>query len=208
MLRRLFLKEKWKEVFVDELFDPSQTDLKKSISVAFGIFMGILPIWGFQLVAAIFIAVLLNLNKGLVIVFANISIPPMIPLIIYASYRFGAFWMPADAHPVSLTKSLSLSAIRYNFKQYLAGSISLAIIAGLVAGLITLYCSEYSAKKTGIRLTMAKPFLYIYNYFATNRKIFFTVFIGLFLITGFFALKIKPEEDISKILPKDARRKN
>ena len=50
---------------------------------------------------------------------------------------------------------------------------------------------------------MAKPFLYIYNYFAVNRKIFFTVFIALFLITGFFSLKIKPEEDISKILPKD-----
>ena len=50
---------------------------------------------------------------------------------------------------------------------------------------------------------MAKPFLYIYNYFAVNRKIFFTVFIGLFLVTGFFSLKIKPEEDISKILPND-----
>jgi uncharacterized protein len=50
---------------------------------------------------------------------------------------------------------------------------------------------------------MANLFLYIYNYFAVNRRIFFTVFIGLFLLTGFFALKIKPEEDISKILPKD-----
>lgn len=50
---------------------------------------------------------------------------------------------------------------------------------------------------------MAKPFLYIYSYFEVHRKIFFTVFIGLFLITGFFALKIKPEEDISKILPRD-----
>ena len=50
---------------------------------------------------------------------------------------------------------------------------------------------------------MAKPFLYIYDYFAANRKVFFTVFISLFLITGFFAIKIKPEEDISKILPRD-----
>lgn len=50
---------------------------------------------------------------------------------------------------------------------------------------------------------MAKSLLYIYSYFATHRKVFFTVFIGLFLVTGFFAMKIKPEEDISKILPKD-----
>src|ERR1700682_5127661 len=50
---------------------------------------------------------------------------------------------------------------------------------------------------------MAKLFLKIYDYFAVNRKVFFTVFILLFVVTGFFALKIKPEEDISKILPKD-----
>ena len=147
LLRRLFLKQKWKEVFIDELFDPSQSNLRKSVSVAFGIFMGILPIWGFQLVSAIFLAVLLRLNKGLVIVFANISIPPMIPLIIYASYRFGAFWMPANAQVISLTKTLSLSAIRYNFKQYLAGSISLAIIAGLVTGLITYLLLQLFSKK-------------------------------------------------------------
>ncbi len=152
LLRRLFLKQKWKEVFIDELFDPSQSDLRKSVSVAFGIFMGIVPIWGFQLVSAIFLAVLLKLNKGLVIVFANISIPPMIPLIIYASYRFGAFWMPANDHVISLTKTLNLSAIRYNFnpyvfKQYLAGSISLAITAGLAAGLITYLLLRVFGKK-------------------------------------------------------------
>ena len=50
---------------------------------------------------------------------------------------------------------------------------------------------------------MAKPFLYIYAYFSGHRKLFFTVLTGLFLVTGFTALKIKPEEDISKILPKD-----
>ncbi len=147
LLRRLFLKQKWKEVFIDELFDPSQSNLRKSVSVAFGIFMGILPIWGFQLISAIFFAVLLRLNKGLVIVFANISIPPMIPLIIYSSYRFGAFWMPPNAPVISLTKTLTLSAIRYNFKQYLAGSISLAITAGLVAGLITYLLLQLFSKK-------------------------------------------------------------
>jgi glycosyltransferase involved in cell wall biosynthesis len=148
LLRRLFLKQKWREVFIDELFNPAQTNLRKSVSVAFGIFMGIIPIWGFQLIAAIFLAVLFRLNKGLVIVFANISIPPMIPLIIYTSYEFGAFWMPATAHRISLTKTLSLSAIRYNFKQYLAGSISLAIVAAIIAGLISFVLLRIFSNKT------------------------------------------------------------
>jgi glycosyltransferase involved in cell wall biosynthesis len=148
LLRRLFLKNKWKEVFVDELFDPGQSNARKSVSVGFGIMMGIMPVWGFQLVSAIFLALLLRLNKGLVILFANVSIPPMIPLIIYLSYRVGAFWMPGASQAVSFTKSLSLSMIRYNFKQYLLGSISLALIAGGVAGLITFVLLRLFSKKT------------------------------------------------------------
>jgi len=148
LLRRLFLKQKWKAVFIDELFDPAQSPTRKSFSVAFGIFIGIVPIWGFQLIVAIFLAVLLRLNKGLVIVFANISIPPMIPLIIYGSYRFGAVWIPGSANPVSFSKSLSLSAIRYNFKQYLLGSISLALVAAIFAGSITYIVIKLFSKKT------------------------------------------------------------
>ena len=152
LLRRLFLKQKWKEVFVDELFDPSQSAARKSVSVAFGIFMGILPVWGFQLVLAIFGAVLMKLNKGLVIVFANISIVPMVPVILYASFKMGALWMPASAQHISDPKSLSLSVIRsnfngYNFKQYLVGSISLAIAAGLAAGLLTYVLIKLFGKK-------------------------------------------------------------
>ena len=45
-----------------------------------GVFMGIIPIWGYQLITAIALAYLLRLNKLIVIVAANISIPPMIPL--------------------------------------------------------------------------------------------------------------------------------
>src|SRR5450432_4103004 len=65
------------------------------------------------------------------------------------------------------------------------------------------FAQSIQQKAPGHRLAMANLFLYIYRFFAANRKIFFTVFIGLFVVTGFFALRIKPEEDISKILPKD-----
>jgi len=150
LLRRLFLKHKWKEVIVDDFFNPSQSSGRKSVSVGLGICTAILPIWGFQLILAVFLAIILRLNKGLVILFANISIPPMIPLILYASYRMGAFWMPGTAYAVSLTKSLSLSAIRVNFKQYLAGSISLAICAGLVAGGVTYILLKLFSRKNRV----------------------------------------------------------
>jgi glycosyltransferase involved in cell wall biosynthesis len=150
LLERIFLKHKWKEVIVDDFFDPSQSNGVKSVSVGLGICAGILPIWGFQLILAIFLAVILRLNKGLVILFANISIPPMIPLILYASYRMGAVWMPRTAQAVSVTKSLSLYAIRYNFKQYLAGSISLAVCAGLIAGGVTYLLLKVFGRKNRV----------------------------------------------------------
>jgi xanthine/uracil/vitamin C permease (AzgA family) len=55
--------------------------------------------------------------------------------------------LPESGSWISLTKSLSLSTIRYNFKQYLFGSISLAIVAGLVAGLITYILLKIFSKK-------------------------------------------------------------
>ena len=152
LFRRLFLKHQWKEVWMDEFFDPGQSNWRKSVSVGFGIMMGILPIWGFQLVTAIFGAVLFRLNKGLVILFANISIPPMIPLIIYTSYRFGNFWMPEKDSRISLTNSMKLSAIRYNFKQYLVGSISLSVAAGLIAVLVSFFILQLFSKKNRVVL--------------------------------------------------------
>ncbi|MFZ6009870.1 MAG: DUF2062 domain-containing protein, partial [Bacteroidota bacterium] len=54
--------------------DPSEPDWVKAVSVGFGIFMGIVPIWGFQLAVAIPLSFLFRLNKALVIIAANISI--------------------------------------------------------------------------------------------------------------------------------------
>jgi predicted PurR-regulated permease PerM len=56
--------------------------------------------------------------------------------------------MPESGEHISFSKSLSLSAIRYNFSQYLLGSITLAIVTGLVTGLITFLLLKLFKKKT------------------------------------------------------------
>jgi len=119
------------------LFNPGQSDMLKSVSIAFGIFMGIIPIWGFQLVAAIFLAVIFRLNKALVIIAANISIPPMIPLIIFLSYKMGTWWMGHRRVTLEFSRKINLETIKANLEQYIYGSITLAIIAALLAGLIS-----------------------------------------------------------------------
>ena len=149
-LRILFNKEKLRKLLDDHLFNPHHSSELKSVSVAFGVFMGIIPIWGFQLLAAIFLAVLFRLNKPLVIVAANISIPPMIPVIIYGSYKMGAFWMGTNAMQISFSRSITLESIKNNLVQYIYGSITLAIIAGVVFGLLTFIFLKLTGKKTAI----------------------------------------------------------
>jgi glycosyltransferase involved in cell wall biosynthesis len=135
--RTIFNKKKLTQLLNDHLLNTHDSDSLKSVSVAFGVFMGIVPIWGFQLVAAIFLAILFKLNKPLVIIAANISIPPMIPVIIFASYKAGMFWMGKYASQIVFDRSISLDSIKKNLQQYIYGSITLAIIAGVFLGFLT-----------------------------------------------------------------------
>lgn len=135
--RSLFQKEKWSYFIREQLLSVHEPNHVKALSVAFGVFMGILPIWGFQLVTAIFLSFLFRLNKAIVIISANISIPPMVPFIIYASYKTGSIWMKNGGGSLLFRKDLTFSSIKDNFQQYLYGSITLAILAGIVCGLLT-----------------------------------------------------------------------
>jgi len=135
--RTIFNKEKTKKFILDNFIHAHQSDQVKALSIAFGIFMGIVPIWGFQLVVAIFLAFVFRLNKTLVIIAANISIPPMIPLIIFGSYKMGTYWMGTKVTDITFSNNISLKSVRHNFEQYLYGSITLAIVAGAIFGMIT-----------------------------------------------------------------------
>ncbi|MEO6722707.1 MAG: DUF2062 domain-containing protein [Ferruginibacter sp.] len=146
--RSLFQKNKLKEMVNAELFGTHYSDQVKALSIAFGVFMGIVPIWGFQLVVGIFLAILLRLNKLLVIISANISIPPMIPVIIFASYKTGAYWMGGNAVDLAFNSKISLETIQKNLQQYIYGSITLAIVAGIAAGLFTFILLKLIKRKT------------------------------------------------------------
>ncbi len=136
--RRLFKKEK-RQALLRQLFHPDDSNSKKAISVGFGIFMGILPIWGFQLITAIALAVLFRLNKALVIVAANISIPPFIPFVLYLSHLTGKTWMGENATEISFSKTISLEGMQNSFMQYVLGAITLAIIGGLTTSVLTFF---------------------------------------------------------------------
>jgi uncharacterized protein (DUF2062 family) len=136
----------FKQLLKDNLANPNESDERKAVSIGFGFFMSIVPIWGFQLVTAIGLSVLLRLNKALVVLAANLSLPPLIPFIVYLGVKMGAFWVGDKAQELTFDKNLSLDTIKDNLVQYVLGSMSLAVIVGLVGGFLAYFLIKFFKK--------------------------------------------------------------
>ena len=115
--------------FSKQVFNSKESNIRMAASMGWGIFCGIIPIWGYQMVFAALMAHLMKLNKIVALVFSNISIPPMIPFILYGSVWMGAHLL---GEPIAITFSdISLDNVAQSLVQYLVGSISLASVLGI-----------------------------------------------------------------------------
>lgn len=133
--RKLFSVRTW-NVIKHEAIKPEESNFRKALSIGFGFFMGIVPLWGFQLLIGIPLAILFRMNKVLFIAAANISIPPMIPFIIYGSFICGQLFLTGKTNTAQLT-DLSLEAIRKNVYQYAIGACIFAVIAFIASFLVS-----------------------------------------------------------------------
>lgn len=126
---KFFSKENIKKFIRENITHSKDSNLKIASSIGLGLFFGISPLWGYQMVTAVITAHFLKLNKLLVLVASNISVPPMIPLILYGSFVAGAkvLSVPLNIIPANLT----LASIGDSLKLYLIGSFVLALICAL-----------------------------------------------------------------------------
>lgn len=131
-----FLSVNTLRLIKDEAIKPEESNLMKSLSLAFGVFMGIVPIWGFQLIVGIPLAIFFRMNKVLFIAAANISIPPMIPLILLGSLATGQFFLGGEIELNSML-NFSSEAILKNAYQYVFGAIILAVLSFVAVFLIS-----------------------------------------------------------------------
>lgn len=133
-----------KQFFVDHFFNPEESPFRKSASVAVGFFFGIVPIWGYQLISAIAAAYILKLNKPVVIATANISVPPMIPLILFASFKTGELVTGQEVHLA--ISDISLETIKSNVYVYAVGAVWLSVVFSLFMGMITFFLTSMIRK--------------------------------------------------------------
>jgi glycosyltransferase involved in cell wall biosynthesis len=130
-----------------EAIKPDESNLSKALSLGFGVFMGIVPLWGFQLLIGIPLSVLFRMNKVLFITAANISVPPMIPLIVFVSLLVGQF---STQGSIDMNQAWNFSgeAMKENATQYIVGAFVLAALAFIsVFSLSFLLLSLFRRKK-------------------------------------------------------------
>jgi uncharacterized protein (DUF2062 family) len=124
-----------RQIFREDIIRSDTPRYMIALSLAWGIFVGILPIWGYQLIVGLFLAHLMKLNKAIVFIAANISIPPMIPGILYLSYVTGSYVLGYGSWRVDV--ELNLASIGQNLKQYITGAVVFATFAGMVSGALS-----------------------------------------------------------------------
>jgi glycosyltransferase involved in cell wall biosynthesis len=139
-------RENIRKFFDNQLFNPAESRRTKVFSVMLGVFMGVSPFWGYQMALALFLAYVFKINKIITLIASNISIPPMIPFIIWASYAIGGLTLGDKATHLDLSNGINLEFVKINLLQYIIGSLCLGIILAVFFGIVT-YLSLVFYKK-------------------------------------------------------------
>jgi uncharacterized protein (DUF2062 family)/trans-aconitate methyltransferase len=117
-------------LLLKERLDPAHA----AAAVFVGIFVGIVPIYGFQTLAAIGLALLFRLNKPLTVAATFINNPLLLPPTIFASVELGCLLRLGSFQPLSLSE---LAAMRGHINKeqlltWIIGSFALAMLVGAV----------------------------------------------------------------------------
>lgn len=131
---RKLTKENIKLFINNNITHSPDSNLRITAAVMLGIFMGIVPVWGYQMLIAFAIAHVLKLNKVITLVASNISIPPMIPFLIYGSYFTGCKILQV---PIELILSnITLESVKNSLIPYVVGSVIFAALCSVAVGLV------------------------------------------------------------------------
>lgn len=130
--RRTIRRQNFKKL----IFETNETPLQKALSVAMGVFIGVIPIWGMQIASALVSAQYLKLNKPLAVIGSYINLTPLFPIIILFSLKIG--FAITGNHETTLTlNQISFETAKTYFWMFLIGSIPVALITASIFGAVT-----------------------------------------------------------------------
>ena len=144
--RKLTWKQRLKNFLTSDFKIKHESNEKVAAAIAVGVLVGILPVWGFQMMVGVAIAQFFGLNRLVVLATSNISLPPMIVGILYGSYLCGSLIFD-DAPSISMD-GISLDIMLASGKCYFVGAIILAIISAVIAYIISFLLLHLLRRKT------------------------------------------------------------
>ncbi|HLU18055.1 MAG TPA: DUF2062 domain-containing protein, partial [Edaphocola sp.] len=148
-LLKLFSKDGWKELLKVALLRPEESNTRKAASIGFGVFMGIVPIWGFQLLVGIPAAMALRLNKALFIIAANISVFPITPIWWGLSLLVGKWLLGYEDWELKISQ-MQLADFKEAGAAFFLGGTVLALSLGLIVYFISLLTLKIFRKQATI----------------------------------------------------------
>jgi len=147
------LRKKSIRKFIQEyIINSSDSNMKIAVSVTVGVFIGVFPVWGFQMLVAFGIAYFLKLNKFVTVTASNISMPPMLPFILFLSYITGGLIIGYNKHTLKYSSGITIEWVKENLVQYLLGSLIFGILAAVVLGTITYLLLRIFRKPQGAKM--------------------------------------------------------
>lgn len=136
--RRKATKENIKRLFLD----PNESPLNKAFAIFIGVFIGVLPIWGMQIISAIASAQFFKVNKPLAVVGSYINLTPLFPVLVYFSLKIGALIL-GSIEVLPALNEISMASAKTYFWLYVTGCIPVAFLTALFFGTITYIGAGY-----------------------------------------------------------------
>ncbi|SDM38498.1 DUF2062 domain-containing protein [Kriegella aquimaris] len=149
LLRKL-RKKGFRRFLYEDFLHNQDSARKKGLSIALGVFIGLSPLWGFQTLIVIFLAILFKLNKVIAFAFSNISLPPFIPFVLYASSKVGQFIL-GQQYSYTMEEITTDFEVLKHLKAYIVGSLVLSTTSAIVIGLLGyIFLSIFERKRIAV----------------------------------------------------------
>lgn len=134
---RQFSPENVHKFMSKHVIHSKESNMRMSCAIALGVFCSVIPVWGYQAILAAVVAQLLRLNKIVAAAFTGISIPPLIPVIIYVSMVLGAEVLGIKNY--ATLENISHQSALDSINQYIIGSVILGAILAIVGFIIAYF---------------------------------------------------------------------
>ncbi len=128
------MKWKFKKTLV-RLLRMNNTPAEVALGVALGVFIAILPFYGFHTLMVLAAAVLIRkANKIAILAGTNISLPPTVPFITWAGYEIGKIFLKGDYPALGWVdfKKITFQKVINLYPPLLLGSFILGIACAAV----------------------------------------------------------------------------